>query len=174
MKVAVLRIGHRVFRDQRMTTHCALVARAFGADEIIVSGEADNKLVESVRKVALAWGGDFKVREERNWKNLVRNWDGLVIHLTMYGMPFDKKMPQIKKSAKSKNVLLVVGAEKVPRELYDASDYNISITSQPHSEVAALAIFLHELLKGKDMRKKFKNARIKLIPQQKGKKIIKV
>ncbi len=171
MKVAVLRIGHRVFRDQRMTTHCALVARAFGADEIIISGEADSKLVESVRKVAATWGGYFKIREEKNWKNLVKNWNGLVIHLTMYGMPLDKKISQIKKSARSKNILLVVGAEKVPRELYDAADYNISITSQPHSEVAALAIFLHELLENR-REKKFGKAKIRLVPQEKGKKII--
>ncbi len=174
MKVAVLRIGHRIFRDQRMTTHCALAARAFGSDGIIVCGERDDNLVESVRKVALAWGGRFEVRQEKNWKTVVRNWKGVVIHMSMYGIPFEKKMPEIRKIAKRKNILVVVGSEKVPRELYDASDYNISVTSQPHSEVAALAVFLHELFKGKELGRKFKNARIKLIPQERGKKIIQI
>ena len=30
MKIEVLRIGQRVIRDDRVTTHVALVARAFG------------------------------------------------------------------------------------------------------------------------------------------------
>lgn len=169
MKVAVLRIGHRIFRDQRMTTHCALVARAFGADGIIICGERDDKLVESVRKVASAWGGKFRVGQEMNWKAVVGDWKGAIIHLTMYGIPFEKKMSEIKKLAKSKSLLVVVGAEKVPREAYELSDYNISVTSQPHSEVAALAVLLHELLGNK---KKFGAAKLKIVPQEKGKKII--
>ncbi len=173
MKVSVLRIGHRVFRDQRITTHCALVARVFGADEIIVSGETDDKLVESVRKVALAWGGKFKTSQD-NWKNVVKKWKGPIVHLTMYGIPFGKRIGQIRKLSKSKDVLVIIGAEKVPREMYNLADYNISITNQPHSEVAALAVFLHELFKGGELGRKFKNARIKLIPQEKGKKVVHV
>ena len=34
--IAVLRIGHRINRDKRITTHCALVARAFGAKKIFI------------------------------------------------------------------------------------------------------------------------------------------
>ena len=34
--IIVLRIGHRIGRDKRITTHVALVARAFGANEIII------------------------------------------------------------------------------------------------------------------------------------------
>jgi len=33
-KVIVIRYGHRPARDQRMTTHIALIARALGADGI--------------------------------------------------------------------------------------------------------------------------------------------
>ena len=65
-----------------------------------------------------------------------------------------------------------MGSEKVPRELYDAADFNISVTSQPHSEVAAMAVFLHELFRGKPPGKKSKNARIKVVPQQRGKKVV--
>ena len=34
--ITILRIGHRISRDKRITTHVALVARAFGADNILV------------------------------------------------------------------------------------------------------------------------------------------
>ncbi|MGI0148094.1 MAG: tRNA (cytidine(56)-2'-O)-methyltransferase, partial [Thermoplasmata archaeon] len=35
-RVTVLRLGHRPSRDKRVTTHVALVARAFGAAGILV------------------------------------------------------------------------------------------------------------------------------------------
>ena len=38
MVIEVLRIGERVVRDDRATTHAALVARAFGALCIYMSG----------------------------------------------------------------------------------------------------------------------------------------
>ena len=37
MKIEVLRIGQRVIRDDRVTTHVALVARAFGASKIYMN-----------------------------------------------------------------------------------------------------------------------------------------
>ena len=33
-KISVLRLGHRLVRDDRVSTHVGLVARAFGASEI--------------------------------------------------------------------------------------------------------------------------------------------
>ena len=41
--IEVLRIGHRPGRDKRVTTHVALVARAFGAGGIYIPG-GDDKL----------------------------------------------------------------------------------------------------------------------------------
>ena len=35
-EVAVLRLGHRPGRDNRMTTHVGLTARALGADRVII------------------------------------------------------------------------------------------------------------------------------------------
>ena len=43
MKIEVLRIGQRVIRDDRVTTHVALVARAFGASKIYMN-EIDPKI----------------------------------------------------------------------------------------------------------------------------------
>ena len=37
--IVVLRLGHRIGRDARISTHCGLVARALGANKIIYSGD---------------------------------------------------------------------------------------------------------------------------------------
>jgi len=37
MEIEVLRIGQRVVRDDRVTTHVALVARSFGAQKIYMN-----------------------------------------------------------------------------------------------------------------------------------------
>jgi len=42
--VAVLRYGHRPYRDLRVTTHCCLVARALGAEKIVIQGCEDPAL----------------------------------------------------------------------------------------------------------------------------------
>ncbi|MEW5955784.1 MAG: tRNA (cytidine(56)-2'-O)-methyltransferase, partial [Candidatus Micrarchaeota archaeon] len=140
--IAVLRLGHRRKRDKRVTTHCALVARAFGADKIILSGEQDDAVLESVASLSRRWGGRFSAAYESNWKAAVRAFKkkGRVVHLTMYGEPFGAVTTRARKT---KNLMIVVGAEKVPREMYELADYNASVGNQPHSEVAALAVFLY-------------------------------
>lgn len=167
----VLRLGHRPQRDKRVTTHVALVARAFGADGIILTTK-DAGVERSVNKVTELWGGPFFIRSGEPWQ-VVREWkknEGEVIHLTVYGVPVQDKINDIKKSRRNK--LIVVGAGKVPREIFDLSDCNISVTQQPHSEVAALAIFLHMLFDGKELNKAFSNGRLKVVPQEKGKVIV--
>ena len=37
MVIDIVRIGQRIVRDDRVTTHVALVARAFGADTILMT-----------------------------------------------------------------------------------------------------------------------------------------
>ncbi|MCK7488956.1 MAG: hypothetical protein MZU79_00960 [Anaerotruncus sp.] len=41
--------------------------------------------------------------------------------------------------------MIVVGAEKVPPEIYQLADWNVAVGNQPHSEVAALAITLDRI-----------------------------
>ncbi|MEM2918011.1 MAG: tRNA (cytidine(56)-2'-O)-methyltransferase [Candidatus Altiarchaeota archaeon] len=168
MKISVLRLGHRFHRDKRTTTHLALVARAFCADELILDSE-DNEIEKSVKKVITTWGGNFKIKVEKNWRKFIENFSGEKIHLTMYGIPIDEKISEIRNSKKDK--LVIVGGKKVPSEVYHLSDYNVAITQQPHSEIAALAIFLHEFFKGKELRKEFKGKK-RIIPQERGKKVI--
>ena len=69
------------------------------------------------------------------------------------------------------NLLIVVGAEKVPREIYDLADYNVGVGSQPHSEISALAILLDRIQKGKQFEKVFPDAKRKIIPTKTGKNV---
>ena len=172
MRVKVLRLGHRKKRDLRLTTHVCLTARALGANEVILSGEEDNHIIESVRDVAKRWGGSFKVSYEKNWKKVLinhKNQGYKIVHLTMYGMPVQKKIKDVRKN---KKILVVVGSEKVPGEVYAVADYNIAVTNQPHSEVAALSIFLHELFKGKELEKRFPKAEVRIVPSERKKNVI--
>ena len=68
-------------------------------------------------------------------------------------------------------MLVIVGSQKVPSEVYDLVDYNLAVNNQPHSEVAALGIFLHEFFEGKELNKEFDNAEIKVIPDEKRKNL---
>lgn len=174
-RVFVLRLGHRPERDKRVTTHVFLVARAFGAHGAFYSGQRDEKVEMSVKKVVEVWGGPFTVEYVEDWVRKIRDWKragGEVIHLTMYGLPLDEVINEVRSSEKDK--LVVVGGEKVPRTVYELADWNISVTSQPHSEVGALSVFLHELYMGKELRKEFENAKLKIIPQARGKKVVRL
>lgn len=172
--IIVLRYGHRKNRDKRITTHVGLVARAFGADGIIISGEKDEKVIESIKDVVARWGGKFSIKYERNWRKVVREWKerGLVVHLTMYGININDVIEEIKEKAKGKDVLIFVGAEKVPSEVYDLADFNVAIGNQPHSEVSALAVFLDRFFCGKELEREFRDAKIRVVPQAKGKKVV--
>jgi tRNA (cytidine56-2'-O)-methyltransferase len=68
-----------------------------------------------------------------------------------------------------KKILVIVGAEKVPGEIYGLADYNVAVTSQPHSEISSLALFLDHYFSGQEMRHEFPGARIRIIPSKAGK-----
>ena len=172
-KVYVLRIGHRPERDKRITTHVGLVARAFGANGFILADVCDEHVMQSLKKVLERWGGVLHLECGVPGKSYVRAWKrngGEVIHLTMYGMHVDDVIDSIRESKRPK--LIVVGAEKVPPFYYEEADYNVAIGNQPHSEVAALAIFLDRLYKGQELRLEFPNAKLRIIPSPRGKKVV--
>ena len=169
MTITILRLGHRRERDKRISTHCGLVARALGANEIIYTGDKDEQLINSIEKVATNWGGNFKASYEKSWKKVLNAFNGTIIHLTMYGLKYEKEIDKLKN--KKGNLLVIIGGEKVPGEIYQAADFNLSVTSQPHSEIAALALFLHDLQEGRELEKKF-NGKIEVKPCKQGKDII--
>ena len=170
----MLRIGHRPGRDKRLTTHVGLVARAFGADGFILGDILDEGVIASLRRVCEVWGKkDFRIAAGVPSKKYVKEWKkkrGVVVHLTMYGLHIDDVIGEIRST--SKNILVVVGAEKVPRYFYEAADYNVAIGHQPHSEVAALAVFLDRLFEGRELHFIYSDAKIRIEPCSHGKKVI--
>jgi tRNA (cytidine56-2'-O)-methyltransferase len=174
-EIVVLRWGHRVHRDARLTTHVALAARAFGAAGFILSDIFDTHLKASVEKVTNRWGGKFRFEMGTPWKTAIRNWkmrDGIVVHLTIYGENIQSSDALSRIRASGKNILLLVGSQKVPPEFFSAeiSDFNVAVGNQPHSECAAVAVFLDRFFEGKELAKDFGGAKVRVIPQERGKK----
>jgi tRNA (cytidine56-2'-O)-methyltransferase len=169
MNIEVLRIGQRVVRDDRVTTHVALVARAFGATKIYMN-EVDPEIQETVEKINDTWGGDFEIEFFSNWKDVInmKKNDYKIVHLTMYGENINKIHSKIQSEEK---ILVVVGAEKVPRDIYEKADYNVSIGTQPHSEISALAILLDRIQLGEQFNKKFSDSKRVIIPSKDGKNV---
>ena len=172
LKVSVLRIGHRFVRDDRVTTHIALVARALGCDRIFMN-EVDKSIRSTMEEIIQRWGGRyFDIEIFENWKSIVKHWKnrgGKIVHLTMYGLNIDEVIDELRKCDE---LLVVVGASKVPRELYEVSDYNVAIGNQPHSEIAALAICLDRIFNGKELTKQFDDAKLKIVPSPNEKRVL--
>ena len=172
MRIVILRLGHRVQRDQRITTHVALTSRALGAEGMLLDSD-DSGIEKSISEVTQRWGGSFYVRRITNWKNEVRNWKesgGKVLHLTMYGV----NLPDVIKEIVTENILIVVGAEKVPPELYGLADWNVAVGNQPHSEVAALALVLDRLASYsgiEPLKTQFCGGEVEIVPKSRGKEV---
>ena len=170
MIIEVVRIGQRVVRDDRVTTHVALVSRSFGAEKIFMT-EVNPEIKDTLEKINNTWGGNFIVEFIENWKSIIKKKkeEGFkIIHLSMYGQKINDVQMQLRTEEK---MLVVVGAEKVPREIYELADYNVGVGSQPHSEISALAILLDRIQNGKQFEKVFPDAKRKIIPTKKGKNV---
>lgn len=144
--VWVLRLRHRPYRDQRLTTHLCLTARAFGANGIVINGPRDQKLLDVVEDLDSRKGGSFQVSFTDSPKHIIdafKQRGFRVVHLTMKGEPFEEYTKQPSRS--SEPTLVAVGGPKVPPWTYEAADHNLRVGSEPHSEVAALAAFLYSL-----------------------------
>ncbi len=162
--IKVLRLGHRAGRDDRISTHVGLTARQWGCSEIVYADQEDSSMMESVEDIVERWGGDFSVRYTDEWRKELRDFEGLKIHLTMYGEKISEKMEEVRQNF-SEDLLVVVGAEKVPRFVYKNVDYNISVGNQPHSEIAALAVFL-DRIQDRKIKDDFEGAEIKVEPSE--------
>ena len=158
MNINVLRLDHRIGRDTRITTHVCLTARAFGASKVWLAGEEDHSMMKSVRDIADRWGGDFEIEYNNSYMEVIMNWrenGGKIVHLR----------------ETSDDILIIVGGAKVPTKVYKNADWNVSVTTQPHSEVAALAIFQHLLMEGKEFDLEFENPVFEVIPTAHGKTV---
>jgi tRNA (cytidine56-2'-O)-methyltransferase len=169
-EVVVLRLGHRPGRDNRMTTHVGLTARALGADRAILAGRASDPK-ETIEDITSRFGGPFEVELTEDYGRLLREWPGIVVHLTMYGLPIQDVEASIRADHESGPVLIVVGAEKVSFDVYERADYNVGVTNQPHSEVAGLAVFLDRLFEGEELDREWTDATHRVVPKATGKKV---
>jgi tRNA (cytidine56-2'-O)-methyltransferase len=175
-QIVILRWGHRVQRDVRLTTHVALTARALCASGFILADTKDNHIEETVTKITKSWGGDFHFEMGTPWKRAVREWkikDGIVVHLTAYGENIQTSDVMTRIRATGKDTMLLVGSQKVPGEFYseEISDFNVAVGNQPHSECSALAIFLDRYFEGKELGRPFEKAKIAIVPKERGKEI---
>ncbi|MFA5175726.1 MAG: tRNA (cytidine(56)-2'-O)-methyltransferase [Candidatus Nanoarchaeia archaeon] len=172
--IEVLRLSHRVSRDPRISTHVALTARAFGASKIYYSGQKDSNVEDTVNKITENFGGPFEIEYVKDALKLAeekKKKGFFIVHLTMYGLKIQKEIKDIKKQ---KNILVLVGSEKVLPEFYKIADKNIAVTGQPHSEVMALGLFLDMCFDRKELDKNFDNGKMLIIPQNLGKNVKKL
>ena len=170
-EVAVLRLAHRPGRDDRMTTHVGLTARALGADRVVYPDNADQSR-QTVADITGRFGGPFEVELTDSPAAVVRQWDGVVVHLTMYGERVQDVEDDVRAAHETDPILVVVGGEKVPFEVYEAADYNVGVTNQPHSEVAGLAVFLDRLFEGRELEREWADADRRVIPKATGKRVV--
>jgi tRNA (cytidine56-2'-O)-methyltransferase len=171
--ITVLRLDHRMARDARITTHVCLTSRAFGADKVILNGDHDQHIIDSVHKITNSWGGDFQIDYNESYKQVIKDHKKQgyeIIHLTMYGKPVQEAIPPIKDNGKDK--LIIVGGSRVPTDVYEAADWNVSVTTQPHSEVAALAICLDLLHDRKELEKTYTDGKMHIIPNNERKEVV--
>lgn len=175
-EVVVLRWGHR-HRDERLTTHVALTARALGASGMILADTDDERIKKSIDRVVSHWGGQFFFRMGVPWKSAVKHWRAkgdVVAHLTVYGENVQTSDVIQRIRATRKNVLVIVGSQKVPSQFFSStvSDFNVAVGNQPHSECSSLAVFLDRFFLGQGPKKKFNGSQMRIVPQKRGKKVV--
>ena len=178
-KVVILRWGHR-HRDQRLTSHVALTARALGASRFIMTDITDSKVKQTIEKVTECWGGVFQFEMGQPWKSVVKEWrakDGITVHLTAYGENIHTSDVMTRIRMMRKDVLVIVGSQKVPAHFFSeaVSDFNVAVGNQPHSECSSLAVFLDRFFEGQELSEDFiYNAKKKIVPQVRGKCVVEV
>ena len=158
-RLDVLRLGYRKGRDPRITTHLALVSRALGADGFLLAGDEDQEMFDNLNSVSDRFGGNLATEHVSGLGHLKNHvaGGGVAVHLTMYGEPFRKAIPKIRRD---KPVLIVVGGAKVPGDVYKLCQYNVAVGNQPHSEVAALALFMDAWFGESGSERTFSDARL--------------
>ncbi|QLG62154.1 tRNA (cytidine(56)-2'-O)-methyltransferase [Halorarum salinum] len=167
----VLRYGHRPGRDDRMTTHVGLTARALGADRVVLPDNAGQS-AETIRDITDRFGGPFAVELRDDQRAFTGGWDGTVVHLTMYGEPVQDVEGEVRAAHADGPLLVVVGGEKVPFDFYEEADFNVAVTNQPHSEVAGLAVFLDRLFEGRELEREWADADRRVVPMETGKRVV--
>lgn len=162
--ISVLAIGRY---DYPSSIAMCLTARALGASEMIFASRRDAKIIRYVNNLERGWGGKFKVSFVKSYETALRNATKYkTVYLTRYGIPLFKMTYTLNTY---KNILLMVSSVKASSKLlHNIADFNVSITDQPHCSAAAIAVFLHDFYRGRELAMHFENARYKVIPKEHG------
>jgi len=139
---------------------------------VYVTETHDRELEETLRRVSQDFGGSFSVETGVPWRSTIMKWKdsgGKIVHLTAYGLRLSDVITEIRRSESPK--MIVVGAEKMPGEVFQLADWNVAVTNQPISEVSALGIFL-DWLDGHRLSKDFQGGKMKIVPSKRGKSVI--
>jgi tRNA (cytidine56-2'-O)-methyltransferase len=67
---------------------------------------------------------------------------------------------------------VVVGGAKVPSEVFEYAQYNVAVGNQPHSEVAALALFMEGWFGQGGSERHFPDAKLIIEPSARGKSVV--
>ena len=133
----------------------------------------DQGIEENIKSVNRNFGTEFQVSSGigiGQFMNLIDERN-LLVHLTMYGSPLDERIQEIRDRSKtSEKMFVFVGAEKVPGIAYLRSDFNVSVTNQPISEVSALALFLDRYFEGDELKNET-HGRIRISGNARGKSV---
>lgn len=170
--IHVVRLGYRLGRDPRITTHLGLVSRAWGAQYFHVFGDEDSKLFSTIQQVNQRFGGLMECHHQKGLMRWMKNFqdpnqtNGVIVHLTMYGQNYKEVVSEIESN---RPIAIIVGGAKVPGEVFKISDFNASVGTQPHSEVAALALFLDQLNTSRNSVPMFVNPELIIEPSADGK-----
>jgi tRNA (cytidine56-2'-O)-methyltransferase len=155
--INVLAIGRNSYQN---SLDLCVTSRALGASEITFIGKKDTQLADYMNKMASKWGGKFKVSFAKSYQEFMKSSDKAIkIYLTRYGTSLTEKSAMI--STYKRIVLIVTDKEDVDY-INKVADFKISITSQPHCSAAAIAVFLHEYYKGRELAMHFENAKYKI------------
>lgn len=134
---------------------------------MIIADRRDKMVEATVQDVTKRFGGHFDVQGGVPWRQAIRDWKKAgdrVVHLTAYGLPLPKMITEIQESAN--DLMVIIGSEKMPGKVFKLADWNVSVTNQPMSEVAALAIFLDWYKQHDEFDRAFPGAEVRIIPSQ--------
>ena len=87
----------------------------------------------------------------------------------MYGEPYRDVIPRIRRD---RPVVVVVGGAKVPSDVFQYAHYNVAVGNQPHSEVAALALFMEGWFGQGGSERHFPDAKLIIEPSARGKSVV--
>ena len=144
-----------------------MTSRAFGASKVAFTIKEDRKVQNTLRKVSKEWGGKFSIAFNTDYMKMIGNSPNYkTVFLTQYGVPVEK----VKHSIRTyKNMTIVVAlSSKYTQKLMEVADFNVSITTQPHSSTSAIAVFLNTYFNGRENAIQFENATTKIIPAERG------